>query len=284
MSTARSVLFTPILFNSMVISTWCTGKHPGKQWCTLAILHAIGMHDNCTCSTAAAVCVVLALTCCSIPLSPMVPPIQVHFDFMDPPAPETLMRALEMLNYLGAIDDDGNLTPVSATWHTAASNGSCGRCHRRLGQQFSASRTDAFSTNHSCCRQRGQAHVQPAVDTPGLYSCHLVLVEVEQCSSKVGGKGLAYNEQQQHFPTFALHRCLIVVAGCPLGGCISQSHLSSQWFDRFDTQIAVCLLSAISPLLDGRKAYSCSVATRPKTAWVCFFWFVGPVKTWRWWM
>ncbi|CAD7698745.1 unnamed protein product [Ostreobium quekettii] len=36
----------------------------------------------------------------------------VHFDFMDPPAPETLMRALELLNYLGAIDDDGNLTEV----------------------------------------------------------------------------------------------------------------------------------------------------------------------------
>ncbi|KAL6525890.1 hypothetical protein OROMI_030285 [Orobanche minor] len=34
----------------------------------------------------------------------------VHFDFMDPPAPETLMRALEVLNYLGALDDDGNLT------------------------------------------------------------------------------------------------------------------------------------------------------------------------------
>jgi pre-mRNA-splicing factor ATP-dependent RNA helicase DHX15/PRP43 len=29
---------------------------------------------------------------------------------MDPPAPETLMRALELLNYLGALDDDGNLT------------------------------------------------------------------------------------------------------------------------------------------------------------------------------
>lgn len=28
----------------------------------------------------------------------------VHFDFMDPPAPETLMRALELLNYLAAID------------------------------------------------------------------------------------------------------------------------------------------------------------------------------------
>ena len=34
----------------------------------------------------------------------------VHFDFMDPPAPETLMRALELLNYLGALDDEGCLT------------------------------------------------------------------------------------------------------------------------------------------------------------------------------
>jgi HrpA-like RNA helicase len=31
---------------------------------------------------------------------------------MDPPAPETLMRALELLNYLGAINDDGDLTEV----------------------------------------------------------------------------------------------------------------------------------------------------------------------------
>ncbi|KAL6078692.1 RNA helicase [Balamuthia mandrillaris] len=38
----------------------------------------------------------------------------VHFDFMDPPAPETLMRALEQLNYLGALDDDGNLTDVGS--------------------------------------------------------------------------------------------------------------------------------------------------------------------------
>lgn len=36
----------------------------------------------------------------------------VHFDFMDPPAPETLMRALELLNYLGALDDDGNMTDI----------------------------------------------------------------------------------------------------------------------------------------------------------------------------
>lgn len=36
----------------------------------------------------------------------------VHFDLMDPPAPETLMRALEELNYLACLDDDGNLTPL----------------------------------------------------------------------------------------------------------------------------------------------------------------------------
>jgi len=39
----------------------------------------------------------------------------VHFDFMDPPAPETLMRALELLNYLGALNDDGDLTDLGAT-------------------------------------------------------------------------------------------------------------------------------------------------------------------------
>lgn len=36
----------------------------------------------------------------------------VHFDFMDPPAPETLMRALELLNYLAALDDTGDLTEL----------------------------------------------------------------------------------------------------------------------------------------------------------------------------
>lgn len=36
----------------------------------------------------------------------------VHFDFMDPPAPETLMRALELLNYLSALDDEGDMTPI----------------------------------------------------------------------------------------------------------------------------------------------------------------------------
>jgi hypothetical protein len=36
----------------------------------------------------------------------------VHFDFMDPPAPETLARALEELNYLGAISDEGHITKM----------------------------------------------------------------------------------------------------------------------------------------------------------------------------
>ncbi|CAF0755481.1 unnamed protein product [Didymodactylos carnosus] len=38
----------------------------------------------------------------------------VHFDFMDPPAPETLMRALELLNYLAALDDEGELTELGS--------------------------------------------------------------------------------------------------------------------------------------------------------------------------
>lgn len=36
----------------------------------------------------------------------------VHFDLMDPPAPETLMRALEELNYLACLNDEGDLTPL----------------------------------------------------------------------------------------------------------------------------------------------------------------------------
>ncbi|XP_028300956.1 pre-mRNA-splicing factor ATP-dependent RNA helicase DHX15 [Gouania willdenowi] len=38
----------------------------------------------------------------------------VHFDFMDPPAPETLMRALELLNYLASLNDDGDLTELGS--------------------------------------------------------------------------------------------------------------------------------------------------------------------------
>lgn len=38
----------------------------------------------------------------------------VHFDYMDPPAPETLMRALENLHDIGALDDDGHLTDCGA--------------------------------------------------------------------------------------------------------------------------------------------------------------------------
>lgn len=38
----------------------------------------------------------------------------VHFDLMDPPAPETMMRALEELNYLACLDDEGELTPMGS--------------------------------------------------------------------------------------------------------------------------------------------------------------------------
>ena len=38
----------------------------------------------------------------------------MRFDYVDAPAPETLMRALELLNFLAALDDDGNLTPLGS--------------------------------------------------------------------------------------------------------------------------------------------------------------------------
>ena len=38
----------------------------------------------------------------------------VRFGWVDAPAPETLMRALELLNFLAALDDDGNLTSLGA--------------------------------------------------------------------------------------------------------------------------------------------------------------------------
>ncbi|KAF8465792.1 P-loop containing nucleoside triphosphate hydrolase protein [Russula ochroleuca] len=38
----------------------------------------------------------------------------VRFDYVDAPAPETLMRALELLNFLAALDDDGNLTALGS--------------------------------------------------------------------------------------------------------------------------------------------------------------------------
>ena len=36
----------------------------------------------------------------------------VRFDYVDSPAPETLMRALELLYYLGALDTEFTLTPL----------------------------------------------------------------------------------------------------------------------------------------------------------------------------
>lgn len=36
----------------------------------------------------------------------------IHFELIDPPAPETLMRGLEEANYLACLDDDGDLTAL----------------------------------------------------------------------------------------------------------------------------------------------------------------------------
>lgn len=38
----------------------------------------------------------------------------MSFDFMDPPSPESIMRALEMLSFLGALNDEGNLTGIGS--------------------------------------------------------------------------------------------------------------------------------------------------------------------------
>lgn len=38
----------------------------------------------------------------------------VHFDYLDSPAPESIMRALELLHYLSALDDESNLTPLGS--------------------------------------------------------------------------------------------------------------------------------------------------------------------------
>ena len=36
----------------------------------------------------------------------------IHFDFMDPPPAETLIRALEQLYALGSLNDEGELTKL----------------------------------------------------------------------------------------------------------------------------------------------------------------------------
>lgn len=36
----------------------------------------------------------------------------MHFDFLDPPSPESLMRALEELYFLGALNEEGGLSTL----------------------------------------------------------------------------------------------------------------------------------------------------------------------------
>jgi pre-mRNA-splicing factor ATP-dependent RNA helicase DHX15/PRP43 len=59
----------------------------------------------------------------------------VTFDYVDAPAPETLMRALELLNFLAALDDEGNLTPLGA-----------------MMSEFPLDPQVRFTTCRPCCR------------------------------------------------------------------------------------------------------------------------------------
>ena len=58
------------------------------------------------------------LTSWTLQVSSVRPPLFVSYSPFPPPslpsAPETLMRALELLNYLAAIDDDGELTELGS--------------------------------------------------------------------------------------------------------------------------------------------------------------------------
>ena len=58
----------------------------------------------------------------------------VKFDYVDAPAPETLMRALELLNFLAALDDEGKLTPLGT-----------------MMSEFPLDPQVRFSTCHPCC-------------------------------------------------------------------------------------------------------------------------------------
>ena len=53
---------------------------------------------------------------------------------MDPPAPETLMRALELLNYLGALDDEGELTAAGRIMSEFPLDPQLGKMARWVGE------------------------------------------------------------------------------------------------------------------------------------------------------
>ncbi|KZO97376.1 P-loop containing nucleoside triphosphate hydrolase protein [Calocera viscosa TUFC12733] len=61
----------------------------------------------------------------------------VHFDYLDAPAPESVMRALELLNALGCLDDQGGLTHV-------------GRCVAELPLDPQAGRMLVASSEMGC--------------------------------------------------------------------------------------------------------------------------------------
>jgi pre-mRNA-splicing factor ATP-dependent RNA helicase DHX15/PRP43 len=77
----------------------------------------------------------------------------VRFDWLDAPAPETLMRALETLNFLAAIDDDGNLTPLGSKMSEFPLD------PQVIFQPISG----AVHTSYCICADVKDAHCQPRV-------------------------------------------------------------------------------------------------------------------------
>jgi hypothetical protein len=69
----------------------------------------------------------------------------VNFDYVDAPAPETLMRALELLNYLAALDDEGGLTALGAVMAEFPLDPQV-RCQRTSSLSW---RADACDSSHS---------------------------------------------------------------------------------------------------------------------------------------
>ena len=90
----------------------------------------------------------------------------VRFDFIDPPAPETLMRALELLNWLGALNDDGDLTefgramsayPVEPEMAAMLLNGPKFKCGGEMAKIASIlSVQSPFLTNHTPAAKRSR--------------------------------------------------------------------------------------------------------------------------------
>lgn len=77
----------------------------------------------------------------------------VHFDFMEPPSPESMMRALEMLHFLGAVDDECELTGV-------------GRQMAEYPVDPHLSRSLIAAAHYGCCSEMASILAMLSIPTP----------------------------------------------------------------------------------------------------------------------